>query len=79
MTPNVRKIVSFGLLVIPLFLVFLGLYLWIWPVYNPLVTDTANFMTKRMSPPRRADGTRVRDPTVTPRLVNGTLVATLMN
>jgi hypothetical protein len=51
MTPNTRKIVSFGLLVIPVFLVFLGLYLWIWPTYNELVTDTANLVTKRMSPP----------------------------
>jgi len=51
MKPNVRKIVSFGLLVVPLFLVFLAIYLWVWPAYNTLVTDTANFATKRMSPP----------------------------
>ena len=51
MNPNVRKIVSFGLLVVPVFLVFLALYLWIWPVYNTWVTNSANFVTKRMSPP----------------------------
>jgi hypothetical protein len=51
MTPNTRKIVSFGLLLIPLFLVFLGIYLWVFPVYNTAVTETANFVTKRMSPP----------------------------
>ena len=50
MTPNLRKIVSFALLCIPLFLLFFALYVWIWPVYHPFVTDTSNLISKRMSP-----------------------------
>ena len=51
MNPNLRKILTFALLCIPLFLLFFLIYVWIWPVYHPFVTGAANLVTERMSPP----------------------------
>jgi hypothetical protein len=51
MTPRARKILSFGLLLLPLFLVFLALYVWIWDFYHPIATESANLVTKHLSPP----------------------------
>ncbi len=55
MTPNIRKILIFGLEFLPLFLAFLWLYLLILPYYQPVVIGTANAVTERMSPPTRIE------------------------
>ena len=57
MTTNIRKILVFGLQFVPLFLVFMWLYLLVLPFYQPVAIGTANAVTERMSPPTRIEST----------------------
>ncbi len=56
MTPNIRKILIFGLEFVPLFVACIWLYLLILPFYQPVAMGTANVVTERMSPPTRLEG-----------------------
>ncbi len=55
MTPILRKILFFGLQFLPLFLVFMWLYLLVMPYYHPVAMGTANVVTERMSSPTRLE------------------------
>ena len=57
MTPILRKILFFGLQFLPLFLVFIWLYLLVMPFYQPVAVGTANAVTERMSPSTRIETT----------------------
>jgi hypothetical protein len=55
MTPQLRKIVSFALLCVPLLMLFFALYVWIWPSYHSFATGASNLITTRMSPQTRLE------------------------
>ena len=46
-----RKLLFFGLQFIPLFVVFVFIYLAVFPFYAPIAVETANAVTQRLSPP----------------------------
>ena len=56
MTPNLRKILVFGLEFAPLFLACMWLYLLVLPYYQPVAMGAANVVTERMSPPTHLKG-----------------------
>jgi hypothetical protein len=58
MTPNLRRVLSFVLLFVPLFLGCLVLYLVAFPVYEPLVMKTANAVTLEMTPPTHLESSK---------------------
>jgi len=51
MTIPVRKLLTFALLFVPVFVLCFAAYLWIFPVYEPLVMGAANAITLQMDPP----------------------------
>jgi hypothetical protein len=51
MTPPYRKLLSFVLLFVPLFILCFVLYVWMVPAYEPLVMGTANAIMLQMTPP----------------------------
>jgi hypothetical protein len=51
MTGNLRKVISFALLFVPIFMGFLVLYLVLLPIYQPVAMWGANRITLLMSPP----------------------------
>jgi hypothetical protein len=51
MSAALRRLLLFGLQFVPLFLLFLGLYVKLLPRYEPLVRGAANAITGRMTPP----------------------------
>ncbi len=51
MTSGLRRIAVFGLLFVPSFVVFLAVYLAIFPVYDQVVVASANFVTKQFAHP----------------------------
>lgn len=48
--PTLRKVLTFSLIFLPVFLICFAIYVWIFPVYDPFVVSTANFLTNRMEP-----------------------------
>ena len=55
MTPILRKILFFALQFLPLFLVFMWIYMQVMPYYQPVALGTANAVTERMSPSTRIE------------------------
>ena len=56
MNPIMRKLLIFALQFFPLFALFMALYLWVLPYYQPVVMGTANVVTKRLNPPTHLEG-----------------------